>query len=238
MSDRMLNISGYRFVPLSDARDLQSHYRELCLNLALKGTIIFSPEGVNIGLAGPAEKIRAFVAALTQDSRFTGMIFKESWSDTAPYRRMFVKYKAMLVPSEEGIDPNQMTGKRLDPLELKRWLDEKKEVILIDTRNDYEFEYGSFANAVNLNIEHFRDFGDAVEQLPQDYRDKPVVMFCTGGIRCEKATPIAMKRGFNNVYQLEGGILDYFKVCEGAHWQGGCCVFDERVNLYPSPMKA
>jgi predicted sulfurtransferase len=159
------------------------------------------------------------------------MIFKESWSDAAPYRRMLVKYKAMLVPSEEGIDPNQMTGKRLDPLDLKRWLDEQKEVILIDTRNDYEFEYGSFANAINLKIEHFRDFGDAIQKLPQDYRDKPVVMFCTGGIRCEKATPIAMKRGFKDVYQLEGGILDYFKATEGAHWQGGCFVFDERVSL-------
>ena len=231
MQGRILNISGYRFVSLLDAQELQQKFRDFCQPLDLKGTVILSPEGINIGIAGTQPTIQQFIAFLSQDFRFQRILFKESWSENFPYRRMFVKFKAMLVPSEAGIDPTVMTGKRLKPSELKQWLDEGKSVVLIDTRNDYEFENGSFENAINLKIEQFRDFGDALEKLPEEYREKPVVMFCTGGIRCEKATPIAMKRGFKDVYQLEGGILDYFKTCENAHWKGGCFVFDERVSL-------
>ncbi len=229
----ILNISGYKFIALSDAESLREKFLKFCRDIPLNGTVIFSPEGVNIGVAGPREKIEILIQELKKDSRFSDMIFKESVSETIPFQKMLVKFKKMLVPSEPGIDPNQMTGKRLSPVELKKWLDERREVVLIDTRNTYEFDQGSFQNAINLNIENFSDLGKALKTLPEDLREKPVVMFCTGGIRCEKATPIAMKAGFSDVYQLEGGILDYFKDCEGAHWQGGCFVFDDRLALNP-----
>ncbi len=231
MKGQILNLSAYRFVTLPDAQDLQRKFQKFCLDIPLKGSLVFSSEGVNLGVAGTVETVKQFSDFLTQDSRFAGMVFKESWSEEIPYRRMLVKFKSMLVPSSEDIDPKVMTGKRLDPLKLKEWLDNDEAMVLIDTRNQYEFDCGAFEKSIHLNIEHFRDFAEALEQLPLDYRDKRVVMVCTGGIRCEKATPIAMKKGFNEVYQLEGGILDYFKHCQGAHWKGECFVFDERVSL-------
>jgi predicted sulfurtransferase len=231
---KILNISGYKFILLPDAEILREKFLKFCREIAINGTVIFSPEGINIGVAGTCEKISIFINELKKDSRFADMIFKESFSEEVPFQKMLVKLKKMLVPSAPGIDPNQLTGKRLDPVELKKWLDERREVVLIDTRNTYEFDQGSFENAINLNIENFSDLDKALKKLPEDLREKPVVMFCTGGIRCEKATPIAMKSGFSDVYQLEGGILDYFKACDGAHWQGGCFVFDDRLALKPS----
>jgi predicted sulfurtransferase len=230
----IVNISGYRFIKLSDAKNLQENFASFCLEIGLRGTVVFSPEGINVGVAGTAEVISAFINFLKLDARFSTMVFKESFSEETPYNKMRVKYRKMLVPSEEGIDPNELTGQRLDPKELKQWLDEGREFVLIDTRNDYEVEYGTFEKAIHLNIEHFRDFGPALQTLPEEVKNKPVVMFCTGGIRCEKATPIGIKAGLKNVYQLEGGVLDYFKDCQGAHWVGGCFVFDQRLALDPS----
>jgi UPF0176 protein len=232
--NQILNISGYRFIKLSDAKNLQEVFAPFCLEIGLRGTVVFSPEGINIGVAGTSDVVAKFIEFLKQDARFSSMIFKDSFSEELPFNKMRVKYRKMLVPSEEGIDPNELTGKRLEPKELKQWLDEGREFLLIDTRNDYEVEYGTFEKAIHFNIEHFRDFGAAIKTLPEEDQKKPVVMFCTGGIRCEKASPIGIKAGLQDVYQLEGGILDYFKDCEGAHWKGGCFVFDQRLAVDPN----
>ena len=229
-----VNISGYRFVKLYDTYVLQKHYQEFCSKIGLTGTVIFSDEGVNVGVAGTREVVTQFVNHLRADRRFAGMQFKESFSDVCPFDRMKIKLKKMLVPSSESIDPNKVTGARLDPAEFKKWLDENKDITVLDTRNTYEYHYGSFENAKHLNIATFRDFGDALAQLPEETKQKPVVMFCTGGIRCEKATPIAMEAGFKEVYQLEGGILKYFEDCGGEHWRGDCFVFDDRVAVDPN----
>ncbi|MDF2868065.1 MAG: rhodanese-related sulfurtransferase, partial [Gammaproteobacteria bacterium] len=119
----------------------------------------------------------------------------------------------------------------LSPNEFKQWLDAKKDVMILDTRNAFEMEYGTFENAVNLNLEKFTQFPDAIERLDSSAKEKPVVMFCTGGIRCEKASAVMLNQGYKQVYQLEGGILNYFQQCGGAHYQGSCFVFDERVAL-------
>ena len=202
-----VNISGYKFTKIYDTYVLQQKFQEYCSKIGLKGTVIFSEEGVNVGVSGTREVINTFLKFLRADRRFTDMQFKESLSDDISFNRMRIKLKAMLVPSLEEVNPNEMTGKRLDPKDLKRMLDNKEDILILDTRNTYEYHFGSFENAKHLNISTFRDFGPALERLSEEDKAKPVVMFCTGGIRCEKATPIAMKAGFKDVYQLEGGII-------------------------------
>jgi predicted sulfurtransferase len=131
----------------------------------------------------------------------------------------------------DNVKPAQRTGDEITPTEFKQWLDEGREVAIIDTRNDYEIRLGTFQNAIDLDIKSFRAFPEAVNNLPEDMKDTPVVMFCTGGIRCEKASVVMMDAGFSNVKQLKGGILGYFEEVGGEYWDGDCFVFDHRVAL-------
>lgn len=228
-----LNISGYKFVNLDDLPSLQQRYRQRCESLGIRGTILLAQEGVNIALAGEEAGIRRFIEKMNEEAPFQDLVFKESRSDKIPFRRLRVRIKPetiqMRVP---GINPlHQVGGKYVRPLELKQWLDEGQDVVVLDTRNDYEVKIGTFENALALNIENFRDFPAAVAKLPADLRKKKVITFCTGGIRCEKATVVMKALGFDEVYQIEGGILKYFEDCEGAHWNGECFVFDDRVAV-------
>ncbi|HVF15956.1 MAG TPA: pseudouridine synthase, partial [Steroidobacteraceae bacterium] len=160
---------------------------------------------------------------------------KISGTERQPFRRMIVRVKREIIAfGVEGIDPSRRTSAKLPPRELKRWLDEGRAVTLLDTRNAYEVRLGTFKNSRALNIDHFREFPAAVDQLPQELKDQPIVMFCTGGIRCEKAGPFMEQQGFKHVFQLEGGILKYFEECGGAHYDGECFVFDARTGLDPS----
>jgi UPF0176 protein len=131
----------------------------------------------------------------------------------------------------DDIRPVEFTGPNIKPNEFQEMLDNEEEVIVLDTRNDYEVRVGTFKNAIDLKIPSFRDFPEAVSNLPEEYKKKPIVMFCTGGIRCEKASAVMLKSGFENVKQLEGGILDYFKDTDASHWDGNCFVFDDRVAV-------
>lgn len=226
------NIAFYQFVPLENLPGLRQTLRSLTRELGLKGTILLAPEGINGFLAGPQPAIGRFWATLTAMSPFQKLTCKQSISAAAPFARMLVKLKKEIIPmGSPDIQPNRETGPRVEPEDLCRWLDEGREVILIDTRNDYELAQGTFQGAVDLKIRKFREFGDALARLPSEIKKKPVVMFCTGGIRCEKATAYAMKHGFENVFQLEGGILKYFEKCGNKHYDGDCFVFDERVAL-------
>ena len=228
MSD-ITNVAGYFFTPLDALEVWQSAAREFCQGKALKGTLVFSPEGINVMLAGAAAAIDAFVIWIASFSEFQGIEFKYSYSDFVPFKRMYVKIKAVLVPG--SVNPLHESAPNLAPQELKRWYDAKKDFIIIDTRNDYELVTGKFDAALDLHLHEFNNFEAALQQLDPALKDKPVVFYCTGGIRCEKAAPIAKKAGFTNVYQLEGGILNYFKECGSAHYQGNCYVFDERLAL-------
>jgi UPF0176 protein len=148
---------------------------------------------------------------------------------------MLVRLKKEIIAfGVEGIDPARRTSPKLSPRELKQWLDEGRPVTLLDTRNDYEVKLGTFKNALPIGIAHFREFPQAVEKLPPELKEQPIVMFCTGGIRCEKAGPFMEREGFKSVFQLDGGILKYFEECGGAHYDGECFVFDQRVGLDPS----
>jgi predicted sulfurtransferase len=232
--DSIVNIAGYRFVDLPDRDALQAPFQNVCAEQELKGTILLSPEGINFFLAGLQPQIDAFIAYLEQDERFVGIELKISHSDYQPFRRMNVRLKNEIISlGLDHIRPAEFTGDEITPTEFKQWLDEGKEVIVLDTRNDYECRVGTFENAMELDIQSFRQFPKAVSEMPDELKDKPVVMFCTGGIRCEKASVVMLDAGFTNVKQLKGGILGYFEEVGGAHWNGDCFVFDHRVALNP-----
>lgn len=227
-----LNIAFYKFVPLENLDELHARFRPFCTSLGIKGTILLASEGINGSLAGEPEAIQSFRALLEGDLRFAGMIYKESFSDFQPFDKMAIKIKKEIVTMRtEGIDPVCNPAPTIAPEELKRWYEEKKEFVIIDTRNDYEYNLGTFENAVAIGVDNFRDFPAKVAELPEEWKSKPVVTFCTGGIRCEKAAPYMQSQGFANIYQLEGGILNYFKEVGGDHWKGECFVFDNRIAI-------
>lgn len=225
-----LNIAGYQFTPIHDCEGLKASLLAACERLALKGSILVSPEGINLSLAGVESAIRTFQQILETLPGLNGMRFHETYSDFVPFQRLKVKLKKEIITIRQ---PNTTPGAEdrapsISPAELKQWLDEKRDITLLDTRNEYEISEGAFENAVNPHIQHFTELAGAVENLD---KKKPMVMYCTGGIRCEKAALLLQEQGFENVYQLDGGILGYFAKVGGAHYDGRCFVFDERVAL-------
>ncbi|NJR44073.1 hypothetical protein HC761_01025 [bacterium] len=185
------NIAGYRFVYLNDVDAQIPLQQGRCVALDLRGTILLAPEGINLFLAGASAAISAFLDQLRSDQRFADFEVKRSYSKAQPFARLKVKRKAEIVPlGVNNLDPNRAPAPRLSTAELRRWLDEGKEVVLLDTRNRFEFEQGSFDGAIDLNISKFRDFPEAAAAMRDAWADKPIVTFCTGGIRCEKAAPL------------------------------------------------
>ena len=228
----VVNIAGYKFEPLVDPIDLVSVYQRKCDELELKGTMLISKNGINFSLAGTQQATDTIIAFLEEDNRFINIPLKVTYSETQPFRRMKVRLKKEIISlGRKDINPRELTGERISPKDLKSLLDNKEDVLVLDTRNEYETRVGKFENAIDLNLDTFRDFPEAIESLPEEYKDKQIVMYCTGGIRCEKASAVMMKAGFADVKQLEGGVLDYFKETGGAYWEGDCFVFDERVAL-------
>jgi len=228
----VVNIAGYKFEPLEDPVELVRIYQQKCDELKLKGTMLISKNGINFSLAGTNEATETFISILEEDNRFLNIPLKVTYSETQPFRRMKVRLKKEIISlGRKDINPRELTGKRISPQDLKNLLDNKEDVLVLDTRNEYETRVGKFENAIDLNLDTFRDFPEAIESLPEEYKDKQIVMYCTGGIRCEKASAVMMKAGFADVKQLEGGVLDYFKETGGAYWEGDCFVFDERVAL-------
>ncbi|QAU24489.1 sulfurtransferase [Dyella sp. M7H15-1] len=230
----ILNISAYRFVSLDDLPALRERVFAQCEALALKGTILLAPEGINLFLAAPREAIDAFMAWLHQDSRFAGLEAKESPSDQVPFKRMRVRLKKEIITLRQPtIRPEGGRAPAVDAATLKRWLDQghddrSRDVILLDTRNAYETDIGMFPQAVDYRIARFTELPGALAADQARYHGKTVVSYCTGGIRCEKAVLHMQDIGMENVYQLEGGILKYFEEVGGTHWEGDCFVFDER----------
>ena len=232
MSGRVLNIAGYRFVDLNDRDELRDPFMNMCTVLELKGTILLSPNGINFFLAGSEESVSEFIQYLESDKRFSGIPIKFSRTDYQPFRRMLVKRKNEIISlGKSEIKPSEFTGPYIKPIEFKRLLDGEEDILVLDTRNDYETRIGSFEGSIELGISTFRDFPNAIESIPEEYKSKTVVMYCTGGIRCEKASAVMINAGFEDVKQLEGGILGYFDECGGSYWEGDCFVFDQRVAV-------
>ncbi len=227
-----VNIAGYKFQPLEDAADLISLYQNKCDELKLKGTMLISKNGINFSLAGTNQAIDKIIFFLEQDIRFLNIPLKVTYSKEQPFRKMKVRLKKEIISlGRKDINPLKLSGEKISPRDLKQLLDSKEEVLVLDTRNEYETRVGKFENAIDLNLDTFRHFPNAIKSLPEEYKDKQIVMYCTGGIRCEKASAVMMKAGFTDVKQLQGGVLDYFKETGGAYWEGDCFVFDERVAL-------
>ena len=228
----VLNIAGYKFEPLNDVEGLVPEFQSVCDDLDLKGSVYLSSNGINFSLAGSEEAVQQYLYFMEQDRRFLDIPLKKTYSETQPFRRMKVRQKKEIISlGRDDINPRELTGDYVTPQELCAMYENNEDVIVLDTRNEYETRVGLFENAVDLQLDTFRDFPDAIEQLPEEYKDKQIVMYCTGGIRCEKASAVMLKAGFSDVKQLEGGVLDYFKETGGKYWNGDCFVFDERVAL-------
>ncbi len=235
----VLNISAYLFVPLTDREALREQLFAAAEARALMGSVLLAEEGINLFLAGTPENVRGFVHELRADPRFAALAPKESWSARQPFRRLLVKLKREIIRmNHPAIRPAAGRAPAVDAPTLKRWLDQGhddagKPVVMLDTRNAFEVDYGSFDDAIDWRITKFTEFPQAVIDHREQLEGKTVVSFCTGGIRCEKAAIYMHDLGLTNVLQLEGGILKYFEEVGGAHYHGDCFVFDGREALAP-----
>ncbi len=228
------NIAAYRFVTLTELASLRQWWLAAGESLGVRGTILLSAEGINLFLAGPPAAVRELLAVVEAEPGLAELPLKESWSERLPFARYRVRIRPQIIPFDEPrISPERHTSRRLAPAELKAWLDAGRRVILLDTRNDFESDHGTFVGAARAGLGDFRQFTSRAAEFPEDWKSQPVVTFCTGGIRCEKAAPYLESLGYREVYQLDGGILNYFETCGGAYYRGNCFVFDERVALTP-----
>ncbi|MFN5654346.1 MAG: rhodanese-related sulfurtransferase, partial [Verrucomicrobiota bacterium] len=221
MSAEVINLSCYKFAPLEGLEELRLRLQETTKAHGLKGTILLAPEGINFFLAGTRPQLAAILEVIRAVPGLADVVPKESPSSDQPFKRMLVKIKKEIIAfGVEGVDPARRPATKISARQLKQWLDEGRPVTLLDTRNDYEVRMGTFKGAVVPQIWNFRDFPAAVEKLPAELKAQPVVMFCTGGIRCEKAGPFMAMQGYTDVLQLDGGILKYFEEVGGAHYEG------------------
>jgi predicted sulfurtransferase len=228
------NISGYKFVVLENLPQLQTQLKNLCERLHLKGTILLSTEGINVMLAGQWNDIIEFEKEVKLDDRFSNFWFKHSQSQISPFDFLKIRIKPEIITfCVPDANPNNKQGNYLEPIELKSWYENGKDFVILDTRNQFEIEFGAFDNAKSLRLDSFTDLPEALEAHSFD-KSKPIVTYCTGGVRCEKATLLLEKMGFNDVYQLEGGILNYFEQCGGDYYNGECFVFDNRIAIDPT----
>ncbi len=231
------NTAAYHFVPLADIAVLAAQLREWAEVGELKGTALVAPEGINLFLAGEERGIHDFYDQLRADPRFAGLRVKYSQSAAQPFARLKVKIKPEIISfRRDDASPLQGRAPAVAPDTLAQWLrqghdDAGKRVVLLDTRNRQEVEYGTFTGALTLPIDKFTDLPEAVAPHRDALTDATVVSFCTGGIRCEKAALWMRQSGMDNVLQLEGGILGYFEQVGGEGYDGRCFVFDERVAL-------
>ena len=223
----------YHFVDLPDYQDLQPKFLDFLTRHGIHGTLLLAKEGINGTVAGTTEAITALHEFLRADPRFAGIVTKESTADEMPFHRTKVRLKKEIVTmGVENIDPLHIVGSYVKPADWNALVTDP-DVIVVDTRNDYEVGIGTFQGALNPDTKTFREFPAYVDQELADHKGKKVAMFCTGGIRCEKSTAYLKQQGFDEVYHLEGGILKYLEEIpeEKSLWQGECFVFDSRVAV-------
>ncbi|KAA3656943.1 MAG: rhodanese-related sulfurtransferase [Chloroflexi bacterium] len=223
----------YQFVALPDYRELRNPLLTFCDEQQIKGSVLLAAEGINGTIAGTRKHVDAVLAFLRQDARLSTMLHKESFADYIPFDRMKVRLKKEIVNlGKAEINPNDEVGTYVDPADWNALISDP-EVVLIDTRNDYEVDIGTFQGAINPNTQSFNQFPQFVTQQLDPRKQKKVAMFCTGGIRCEKATAYMLQLGFEEVYHLKGGILNYLQhiPSNNSMWNGDCFVFDKRIAV-------
>ncbi|OAM52277.1 hypothetical protein A7981_01965 [Methylovorus sp. MM2] len=223
----------YKFASLPNYKEMQPSLLALCINQGIKGTLLLAEEGINGTVAGTRTAIDTLIEHLHSDPRLADLDHKESFADTMPFYRMKVRLKKEIVTlGVPGIDPNKKVGTYVKPEDWNALISDP-DVILIDTRNDYEYDIGTFQGAVDPHTTTFREFPDYVSKNLDPNKHKKIAMFCTGGIRCEKASSYMMEQGFEEVFHLQGGILKYLEnvPAEESLWEGECFVFDQRVAV-------
>ena len=230
----MLTICAlYKFTRLDDFEEIQDPLKLFLDSLNIRGTLLLAREGVNGTIAGDNDSIMKSLDYLQKDKRLVGLEYKFSYSEKPPFKRLKVKLKKEIVTlGVSNIDPTFSSGTYVKPADWNELINDP-DVVLIDTRNNYEFEIGSFKGSINPNTETFRQFPDYTKNNLEKYRDKKIAMFCTGGIRCEKSTAYLKSKGFENVFHLQGGILKYLEEVkeDDSLWEGECFVFDDRVAV-------
>ncbi|NDB85781.1 MAG: rhodanese-related sulfurtransferase [Alphaproteobacteria bacterium] len=238
--DKIALVSFYCFTDIKEPGVLLSKITAICIRKYLKGTVLIAEEGLNGSLSGPEDKIQEIIAYLTNICTTDELIYKINYSASHPFNKLKVKLKKEIVTMAAGpLDVNRLKGEYIEPKAWDEFL-QRDDVVVIDTRNDYEFSIGTFKNAINPKTENFREFPEWFEAHKEEFANKKIVMFCTGGIRCEKSTTYAKSRGFNEVFHLKGGILQYLEETGNKNnmWDGDCFVFDERIavdsNLAPA----
>ena len=243
MQNRLVVAAFYKFVALPDYQELKPQLFDVCVQNEIQGTILLAEEGLNGTIAGPREGIDAVLAYLRSDSRIADLAHKEAFADEPPFTRMKVKIKKEIVTiGRAEIDPKKAVGTYVQPHDWNALISDP-DIVVIDTRNEYEVDAGTFQGAINPHTRSFRQFPDYAQNELDPQQHKKVAMFCTGGIRCEKATSLLVQMGFEEVYHLQGGILKYLEEVpqEESLWQGECFVFDDRItvdhNLEPGELK-
>lgn len=225
--------SFYKFTSLDGYEAMREPMLAAMHAIGIKGTVILAEEGVNGGFAGSRAQMEEFYRYMRQDARLADLRFKETFDTENPFEKAKVKLRKEIVTiGLGGVDPLKTVGTYLTPEEWHEFIQDP-EVLIIDTRNDYEYELGTFKNAINPKTENFRDFPEYVKQQLSDKKDRKIAMCCTGGIRCEKSTAYLKEQGFTEVYHLKDGILNYMQTipAEQSLWEGDCFVFDNRVAL-------
>ncbi|MCC8410965.1 rhodanese-related sulfurtransferase [Mucilaginibacter sp. UR6-1] len=223
----------YCYTTIANAEQFAADHLNFCKQLNLTGRIIVADEGLNGTVSGTVEACRAYMDAVKADNRFDSLEFKIDEVDEPSFVKMHVRYKSEIVHSglrdPHIINPQQQTGKHLEPVEFMEMKD-RDDVVILDVRSNYEHSLGKFKNAVTLDIDNFRDFPAMINELAQ-YKDKKILTYCTGGIKCEKASALLLHEGFTDVYQLHGGIIKYGKEAGGKDFEGKCYVFDNRLSV-------
>ncbi len=217
----------YKFVDIENPAGLKDKHLDFCKKLGVKGKVILANEGINGSISGTKEQIDLYKDNLTKDKRFEDIEFKEETGIIDPFNKMLVRVKKEIIRLDKNIDIKN-TGKHISPKEFLQ-LAQDKDVVILDTRNDYESKAGKFKNAVLSNISTFREFPNFVDNLNLP-KDTPIVTYCTGGIRCEKASAYMIQQGFSNVSQIHGGIINFCQQLPNTLWEGKCFVFDDRLT--------
>lgn len=227
------SITFYKYFQLKDLDEIRQPLRDLMYDFDVKGKIIISNEGINGAICGEAPKVYEFVEECQKFFGLTELSFRDTLAQKQCFKRTLVKIRDELVPlGIKGITPNTAGGgKPLPPEELMKWYEKEEDFLILDTRNDYEAEVGTFKDSIVPDVHQFRDFKNAIKEL-EDKKDKKIVMFCTGGIRCEKASALLKKEGFENVYKLDGGIIEFMKLENSEkYFKGKLFVFDHRWEI-------
>lgn len=224
----------YKYVPIEDAETYTKEHLKFCKELGLKGRIHIADEGINGTVSGTVEQTDAYMDYLKKDPRFHDIVFKIDEAEGHAFKKMHVRHRKEIVTLrlEDDINPNELTGEYLSPVEFYEAM-QQEDTVILDARNDYEYDLGHFRNAIRPDIKYFRDLPKWIKENKEKLEGKQILTYCTGGIRCEKFSGWLRREGFENVAQLEGGIVSYGydPVVQGELWDGKCYVFDERISV-------